>query len=682
MDPRLSIVVVNYNVRHFLEQCLMAIERAQRGMPLEVFVVDNASVDGSPAMVKRRFPWVKLIENHWNLGFSRANNQALRRARGSYVLVLNPDTLIQEDTLQVLIEALDRDPAIGAVGCKLLNPDGTFQLGSRRSLPTPWVAFTRIIGLSRMFPRNRLFGRYNLTYLPPDQGGEVDVLSGSLMMLRKSALDRVGLFDEDYFMYGEDIDLCYRIRQAGYRIWYEPRTSAIHYKGESTKKGELSRINTFYATMLLFIDKHFKNRYSPPLKALIRIGIAARATAAYIAHFLRGIAVVVIDAALIVGSIILGIRIWLPAYPLMRFRTVLPVYGLVWLSGMYIAGAYRKRGRPSVKPIAVGAILGLLVNASFTYFFKQFAYSRMVVLISFFLIVFSLSLWRFLVRTFGPESAKGPMASLRRAVIVGSGKEGRRILNKLRQRPDKPFEICGFIDFDERAVGSQVDGLEVLATADSIREVIRVERINDVIFSSDRLSNQQILATIAHAQNTGVSFRIVPHKLEYIIAKSNIDEIDSVPLIEMDADYGPVDQAIKRTLDILMGLVGVTLTAPLMLLDCLFGARLQSRRILNERGQERTIRVFTGGIKAFRGLPLLFSVINGSLSVVGATIIEQRPGAAPPYYKPGITGLVQLKTREKKRPLAPAERAYLDLYYLRNRSFIGDLQIVLKSLRR
>jgi len=213
MKKDLSVVIVNYNVKAFLEQCLIAIARARGDLNIEIFVVDNASVDGSQAMVKKRFPHVNLIENRQNVGFSTANNQAIKRAQGEYILILNPDTLIQEDTLSILKKKLDDNPRLGAVGCKLLNPDGSFQIASRRSFPTPWVAFSRITGLSRLFPKSRLFGKYNLSYLDPDIESEIDVLAGSLMMLRQTALDEVGYFDEDYFMYGEDIDLCYRIKK-------------------------------------------------------------------------------------------------------------------------------------------------------------------------------------------------------------------------------------------------------------------------------------------------------------------------------------------------------------------------------------------------------------------------------------------------------------------------------------
>lgn len=676
----LSIVIVNYNVKHFLEQCLMAIERARRDLKIEIFVVDNASVDGSPAMLKKKFPQVRLMENHKNLGFSKANNQALRLCRGKYILLLNPDTLIQEDTLIELIRFLESHPKAGAVGCMLINPDGSFQAASRRSLPTPWVAFTRIIGLSRIFPRSPIFGRYNLTYLKPDHESEIDVLSGSLSMFRVEAIAAVQYFDEDYFMYGEDIDLCYRIKKAGWQIFYTPRTKAIHYKGESSKRSELSYIANFYSAMLIFINKHFPTRYSGLVKLLITVGIVIRAWFAYLSRLFKTIAAPLLDLVLVMTAIYVGIKLWLPLYQLSRFRVIFPIYSVIWLTSLYLSGAYAPKGKYHLKPVISGALLGLLVNATFTYFFKQFAYSRGVILISFGLIVLGLGIWRVFYRVFGPYAVKHPLSKLRRAIIVGSGKEGLRILKKLRKRPDLPFEICGFVDFDEKNIGKEVDGTEVLASIENIRDVIRVENVSDVIFSSDRISNEQILETIANARQSGVSFRIVPHQLEYIVAKSAVEEIDSVPLIDFVGAYDPIDYMVKRLIDFILALLVVIVTLPLILINFLFGARITRRPFLSENNRERAVSRFTGGIPFLKNLPLFFSVLNGRISIVGSDLAEAETSGRRPFYKPGMTGLVQIKTRERKKPLNHDEKDYFNLYYLKNRSILTDLQILFSSL--
>uniref|UniRef100_A0A7C6EJN9 Glycosyltransferase n=1 Tax=candidate division WOR-3 bacterium TaxID=2052148 RepID=A0A7C6EJN9_UNCW3 len=680
MDPEISIVIVNYNVKHFLEQCLMAIKKARHNLNIEIIVVDNASVDGSQTMVKKKFPDVILIENNQNLGFAKANNKALKIARGKYILILNPDTLIQEDTLLALKTFLDEHPDVSATGCKLINPDGSFQVASRRSIPTPWVAFTKIVGLSRIFPKSKIFGRYNMTYISPDMESEVDVLSGSLMMVRSEILKKVGYFDEDYFMYGEDIDLCYKIKKIGGKIYYTPRTKAIHYKGESTKKGEFSYITNFYSSMLIFIDKHFKDHYSIFVKLLLKTGIYLRAYIAYLISFFRSIASPILDFLLIILSIFIAIKIWLPHYSMSRFRIIYPVYTFIWFVSIYLSGAYQIKGRYHLKPIIGGTLVGFLLNSTFTYFFKQFAYSRVVIFIAFVLIVFLLSIWRLFYRWVGPNSIKHPISKLRRTIIVGAGKEGLRILKKLRARPDIPYEICGFVDFDEKNIGKEIDGAEVLSTIEHIKEVIKIQKIDDVIFSSDRLSNKQILETISYASGTGVNFRIVPHELEYIIAKSSVDEIDSLPLLDFISSYDPIDLLAKRAFDIIISLIVIILSAPLFLINFLIGARIERKKIYTEGGGKGEIYIFVKGIPFLKYLPSYISVLKGTLSLVGAEIIDIEKANEKPVYKPGLTGFVQIKAREKAKKLGPQEKEYYTLYYLKNRSLITDLQILIRSI--
>jgi lipopolysaccharide/colanic/teichoic acid biosynthesis glycosyltransferase len=525
-----------------------------------------------------------------------------------------------------------------------------------------------------------VFGKYNLTYLDPDVETEVDVLSGSFMFIRRAALQDVGYFDEDYFMYGEDIDLCHRIKQKGWKVLYTPSTQAIHYKGESTKKGELSYLTHFYSAMLIFTHKHFTGRYSMLLQILLTVGIYTRVAVAYVWRLCKYFASPALDCALIILAIFLAIKIWLPYHALERFQIVLPIYTIVWFASIYMFGAYHKKGRFHVKPVLWSSIVGLLINATFTYFFKQFAYSRVVVMISFILILILLSLWRILYRLIGPMSSKSPLSRIRRAVIIGAGREGKRILKQLQQRPDMHYEVCGFVDFEPTSVGKEIDGTEVLATIDNIRDVIRVDNINDVIFSSDRLSNAQILETIVRAQHSGVNFRIVPHELEYIVAKSSVDEIDTVPLLDFAGVAGPLDLAVKRIFDIIASSLVIVITAPVVLFNFIVGGTFWKRTIIGHGGSPTHIYVFKGGMGFIRSLPLWYSVFLGTLSIVGSEITEFENSKYHAIYKPGLSGLVQLKSREKKKALTQHEKDYYNLYYVKNQNIVTDLQILVKSL--
>ena len=266
----LSIVIVNYNVKYFLEQCLLSIEAATRGMDgLEVFVVDNASTDGSLAYLQPKFPNVEFIANPDNPGFARANNQAFRRARGKYVLMLNPDTVVGEDCLRTLIYYMDERPEVGAVGLKMLNGNGVFLRESKRAFPTPWISFCKLSGLSRLFPESPKYAQYALPYLSEDEEHEVEVLAGAFMFMRREALERAGYLDERYFMYGEDIDLSHQIELAGYKNIYLPER-LLHYKGESTRR-DLAFVRRFYGAMLLFYEKYYPEQRA--LGRFIRCGV-------------------------------------------------------------------------------------------------------------------------------------------------------------------------------------------------------------------------------------------------------------------------------------------------------------------------------------------------------------------------------------------------------------------------
>ena len=276
---KLSVIIVNYKVKHYLEQCLRSVAEASRGIAVEVIVVDNASGDGSVEYLRERFPDVTIIASEENLGFARANNLAIRNSRGQYVLLLNPDTIVAEETFRDFITFMDSTPDAGGCGAYMLHTDGSFAPESRRGLPTPFVAFCKMSGLASLFPRSRTFGRYYMRYLNENEVNRIEIMSGAFMFLRRDALDKAGLLDEDFFMYGEDIDLSYRILKAGYNNYFLP-SRILHYKGESTVKSSYRYVHTFYRAMELFFNKHYAH-YSILLSLPIKLAIWGRAMLAY-----------------------------------------------------------------------------------------------------------------------------------------------------------------------------------------------------------------------------------------------------------------------------------------------------------------------------------------------------------------------------------------------------------------
>jgi len=259
---KLSIIIVSYNVRSYLEQCLQSVQKALEGIEGEVWVVDNNSQDDSVDVLRRNYPWVRLIANTENMGFARANNLAIRQSQSDYVLLLNPDTVVEEPTLRGVLDFMDAHPEAGGAGVMMHNADGTLAPESRRGLPTPWVAGLKMLGFT---------SRYYMSHLPWDEPGRIDVISGAFCFLRRKALDQIGLLDEDFFMYGEDIDLSYRLLKGGWQNWYLP-FSIIHYKGKSTQKTEYRYVHIFYQAMLIFFRKHYSHLsfiYAIPVKMAI-----------------------------------------------------------------------------------------------------------------------------------------------------------------------------------------------------------------------------------------------------------------------------------------------------------------------------------------------------------------------------------------------------------------------------
>lgn len=273
----LSIVIVNYNTEALLKDCLQSVYAGVNGTPLRILVVDNNSHDNSVAMVKSCFPRVQVVENRCNVGFSKANNLVISRSDSDYVLLLNPDTLIIEDAIERMVKFMDEHPKVGIAGCKVLNRDGTLQLACRRSIPTPRVAFFRLTGLSRLFPKSKVMAEYNMTYTSPEETHEVGAVSGAFLMIRKKAIDEIGLLDERFFMYGEELDWCLRARRAGWAVMYHPAAQIIHYKGESTKHNSRKAAIEFYRAMYLFHKKHFAKDCSPITNGLIYLGIFFKA---------------------------------------------------------------------------------------------------------------------------------------------------------------------------------------------------------------------------------------------------------------------------------------------------------------------------------------------------------------------------------------------------------------------
>ncbi|MEP7317978.1 MAG: glycosyltransferase family 2 protein [Panacibacter sp.] len=280
---KLSIIIVNYNVKFFLEQCLCSVKQAVEWIDAEVLVIDNCSTDNSISYLKEKFSWVKFIINEKNEGFAKANNLALKQCTGDYVLFLNPDTILPENILQNCLLFFENHDGAGAVGVRMIDGSGNFLPESKRAFPTATVSFFKLCGLADVFPKSRVFNKYALGFLPQKETHEVDVLCGAFFMAKRSMLNELGGFDEAFFMYGEDIELSYRIQKAGYKIFYLGTETIIHFKGESARKGKLNYVRIFYKAMAIFVKKHYTGNNARLMSFFLQTGIYARGFISFVA---------------------------------------------------------------------------------------------------------------------------------------------------------------------------------------------------------------------------------------------------------------------------------------------------------------------------------------------------------------------------------------------------------------
>ncbi len=448
---KLSVIIVNYNVKHFIEQCLHSVFRAVKDIEAEVFVVDNNSVDGSVALIKEKFPEVILIENKVNTGFSKANNQAIRLSKGQYVLLLNPDTVVQEDTFIKTIAFMDAHPDAGGLGVKMVDGKGNFLPESKRGLPTPEVAFYKIFGLAKFFPKSKRFGHYHLTYLDKNKTHSIDVLSGAFMLLRAETLAKCGLLDEDYFMYGEDIDLSYRIILSGYKNYYYPDTTIIHYKGESTKKSSVNYVLVFYRAMAIFARKHFSQNRAKTFSVLIHFAIYLRAATSISWRMAKQIALPALDFSLIFAGLFAVKEFYEKqikfsgegSYAEHLVKWAFLAYSLIWVLSVFLNGGYDKPIK--LRKIVQGVVIGMaVILIGYSLLPEAYRFSRAIILLGSVSTLAALLLVRLLLHLLKIKGYVLNEDLSKRIAIVGDADEYQRVVGLLKETSVKPA-FMGFI---------------------------------------------------------------------------------------------------------------------------------------------------------------------------------------------------------------------------------------------
>lgn len=650
---KLSIVIVNYNVEHFLEQCLFSVRKAIANIEAEVFVVDNNSVDGSLKMLADKFPEVKVIANKDNVGFSRANNQAIRISTGEYVLLLNPDTVVEDDTFTKTIEFMDSHPDAGGLGVKMVDGKGRFLPESKRGLPTPATAFYKMFGLTKLFPHSKRFARYYLGHLDNDEINEVEILAGAFMLMRRETLDKCGLLDETFFMYGEDIDLSYRITLAGYKNYYYPKTRIIHYKGESTKKTSVNYVLVFYKAMEIFVRKHFADKGAKTFSFFINLAIYFKAFLALLSQFFSKAVQPLLDTILGYAGLAFIGYFWGNTmvyegdgtYPITLFAIILPIYLLIWLVTSYFSGGYDKpyKVAPAVGGVFLGSLLILILYALLP---ESLRFSRTLILLGMIWVSAEMSLTRWIGYLLKRPNFQYGKNAKKRFLVIGSEQETNRVEQLLQSTSIKPDFIGAISPFENQELPD-----DFLGTLKQVPEIIQIYKINEIIFCSKDISHQLIIDKMEEWQSS-LDYKIAPEDTLSIIGSNSINTRGDLYTIDIKTINTNSNKRKKRLFDLLSSSLGIILWVFLVF-------------FIN---------------KPFAFLKNCFKVLSGKYSWIGYCELEDSDANRRlPKIKKGI---FDPSANMSRVGLSNEEKEHLNLMYARDYSLSKDINFFFRALRK
>lgn len=641
---KLSVIIVNYNVKYFIEVCLHAVLRAAKGIAAEVIVVDNNSKDDSCAMIRAKYPEVVLIENKENAGFGKANNQGVAIAKGEYILFVNPDTVMPEDFLTEMITYMDAHPEAGSIGPKLIDGKGQYAPDGKKSFPSLSVAIFKTTGINKIFSKSTYFNKYYAVHVGRDEVAAVDILSGCCMMVRHSLLPQIGgAFDEAYFMYCEDFDLCYRIQKAGYKNIYFPKTTLIHYKGESTRKATISHVRIFNDALSVFVRKHYSTTNARLFIMLINIGIVLRAVLSVVKQVLKVLRMPIFDALILLVTLWFMTEFWVEQVknilpiPLESILKTFPVYILLWGLSLFFNGVYDQSYRAIrvVRGMVIGTVA---ILAYYGLLPPELRYSRAIIIFSGLIgtvamlglhgLLYRLGIFKFI--PYDQIPGKG--------VIVANEAAYTQTANTLKNVHYSP-DIAGRVE-------PSVDKGNAIATISELQPFVYTAGIKEIIFCINGLTYKEVLNQM---QLCGGAYEYkihLPGSSSFVGSNSSHTSGD---LYTLDKRYNLSDHAKlrnKRVIDILAAFAFLILF-PLLAM------------VVKNPGR------FLGNI---------FSVLSGSQSWVGYSLQQPqlpkiRKGVLPPYniYK-------------GYEPSASVQEN-LDIAYAQQFTSTTDINLILNNLK-
>ena len=552
----LSIVIVNYNVKDYLFNCLTSIINSKHSLAVETIVVDNNSVDGSMDFLIPIFSDVRFIVLKENLGFAKANNIAIKQSKGKYILILNPDTILSEDTLDVMFKYMEENSNVGIAGCKVLNADGSFQVQCRRGFPSPWASFCKLFGFQVLFPKTKLFTKYNLLHLPINETYKIDSVIGAFMFCNGALIKELGGFDEMYFMYGEDIDLCKQVQLKGQDVMYVHTTTIIHYKGESSKRSGLNVVKHMYLAMEQFAKKYYSS--SLLFICFLKFGILFRNAIAIVIKHIIPITFILSDALFINISLLVGTYVKFGnifGFPDYAYPIVFIVVTAIFLLLQFLNGEYFEK-KVSLPNTALSLMLTFFICSSLTYFLPLFRFSRSTILVMIamtLMLTFSLRLFFFITRRITRHQA------IRNIIIAGNDSSIEVMIDSLNTSEQQYVNIVGIV-----LTGGKPNleaNIPLLGNIEDINSIALNYDVNEVIVTDTHLPKSLIMSIMAE-NNSKVRFHFIPEyeelKFSRIINEFSSDKNSNLYYKILP----PRHRFIKRILDIKISFIMLTLLLP------------------------------------------------------------------------------------------------------------------------
>ena len=671
-----SIVIVTYNSRAPVERCLASLAAHPPSAAVETIVVDNASADGTPALVRERFPSVRLVENAGNVGYSRAVNQGIRLAAGRFVLILNPDIVVRPGSIDALIDFMERTPDAGIAGAKLVYADGSLQYSARSFYTIGSLVYRRTV-LGRLFPRAKPLRRHLLLDDPHESTRVVDWVIGACMMVRREALERVGAMDERFFLYFEDIDWCFRMGKQGWKVYYVPASVMTHTYERSSAKSMLRKPFVFHALSLLrYAEKwnrffYFFRRHRGAVKTatLAASDVAAITLGFFGAYYLR-----LLMQPLFVHDL----------YPVGWYGFFILFYHLVFLLTFFAAGLYRVRRETPVAEelgrIARAVALGIVILMAATYVSRVRVYSRAVVVGQGVIAVLAASLFRRGIRALHRELVRARF-DLRRVAIVGTRAEALALSERFAASPELGIEVVGFLN----------ESGEGLGPVGELPSIVERFTIQEVIIGESHGAKRSLLPFLAHSRRRHIQITVVSPLARFLGARARVEEIAGVPVFSMERRaFFRLERGAKRCGDALAAIVALPIAAIASAIDRLCGTIAAPARRFSEtrRGREgrplawpRVVRPSGREAGDFAKPGLWLSLLTGRLSLVGPPALAE---PAPPELagalervRPGITGRWRMARDASVREALEREALGLESW-----SMTEDVFILVESIGR